>query len=241
MPFTFAHPALILPLRYLPKKWFSLTGLIIGSLIPDFEYFLRMKIKSNYSHTIGGLFWFDLPLALLIAFTFHHIVRNQLIANLPSLLKSRFIHYQTFNWNKHFRKNSFVVLYSILVGASSHLFWDSFTHHDGYFVSQMSYLKNVIKINNFHIPILKALQHSSTFFGAIVITYTIYKLPSKNMVQQPINFKYWSICTGLTCTIIAIRLLTGLDIKQYGNVIVTTISAFLISLILTPLLTKTIK
>lgn len=41
MPFTFSHPAIILPLSYLPKKWFSLTGLIIGSLIPDFEYLLE--------------------------------------------------------------------------------------------------------------------------------------------------------------------------------------------------------
>ncbi|WP_240482010.1 DUF4184 family protein [Flavobacterium psychrophilum] len=39
MPFTFSHPAIILPLRYLPRQWFSLTGLIIGSLTPDFEYF----------------------------------------------------------------------------------------------------------------------------------------------------------------------------------------------------------
>ncbi|WP_262496247.1 DUF4184 family protein [Flavobacterium piscis] len=39
MPFTFSHPAIILPLKYLPKNWISLTGLIIGSLTPDFEYF----------------------------------------------------------------------------------------------------------------------------------------------------------------------------------------------------------
>ncbi|WP_369792090.1 DUF4184 family protein [Flavobacterium sp. CF136] len=23
MPFTFSHPAIILPLKYLPRKWFS--------------------------------------------------------------------------------------------------------------------------------------------------------------------------------------------------------------------------
>ena len=57
MPFTFSHPALILPLKYFPNKWFSLTGLVIGSLTPDFEYFLRMRIKSVYSHTLEGIFW----------------------------------------------------------------------------------------------------------------------------------------------------------------------------------------
>lgn len=52
MPFTFSHPSIVLPLTYLPKKWISLTGIVIGSLTPDFEYFLRMKIQSTYSHTI---------------------------------------------------------------------------------------------------------------------------------------------------------------------------------------------
>ena len=27
MPFTFSHPAIVLPLTYLPKQWVSLTGL----------------------------------------------------------------------------------------------------------------------------------------------------------------------------------------------------------------------
>jgi hypothetical protein len=54
MPFTFSHPAIILPLKYFKKKWFSLTGLVIGSMTPDFEYFVRMRIQSNYSHTIEG-------------------------------------------------------------------------------------------------------------------------------------------------------------------------------------------
>ncbi len=90
MPFTFSHPAIVLPLNYLPKKWFSLTGLVIGSLTPDFEYFIRMKIKSEYSHTLEGLFWFDLPLGVLLAFIFHNIVRNNFYNNLPLFFKSRF-------------------------------------------------------------------------------------------------------------------------------------------------------
>lgn len=81
MPFTFAHPAIILPLPFLNKRWFSLTGLIIGSMIPDFEYFIRMRIQSIYSHTLAGIFWFDLPLALLISFIFHNKVKNLLFQN----------------------------------------------------------------------------------------------------------------------------------------------------------------
>ncbi|MDP2060890.1 MAG: DUF4184 family protein [Flavobacteriaceae bacterium] len=239
MPFTFSHPAIILPLTFLPRQWFSLTGLVIGSLTPDFEYFLRMRIKSNYSHTIDGLFWFDLPLGLLLAFLFHNIVRDRLFDNLPTLLKSRFLTFKNFDWNRHFKQNWLVVTISILIGAASHIFWDSFTHEHGYFVQTIPALQNSVDFLGRQIPILKILQHSSTLIGGLVIAFAIYKLPTNNTENKNINLKYWTILAGLTLTIISVRLLSGLDIKQYGNEIVTAISAGLISLTISPWLTRT--
>ena len=236
MPFTFSHPAIVLPLTFLPRQWISLTGLVIGSLTPDFEYFLRMRIMSNYSHTIDGLFWFDLPLGLLLSFIFHNIVRDSLFDNLPSILKSRFSVFKKFEWNAHFKRNWIVVIISILIGAASHIFWDSFTHEHGYFVQTIPALQNSLDFLGRQIPILKILQHSSTLLGVLVIAYAIYKLPSNNIEKEKKNLKYWAIFAGLTLTIIAARLLSGLELKQYGNVIVTTISAGLISLTITPLL-----
>jgi hypothetical protein len=241
MPFTFSHPAIVLPLTVLPRQWFSLTGLVIGSLTPDFEYFLRMKIKSNYSHTIDGLFWFDLPLGLLLAFIFHNIVRNSLYDNLPTFLKSRFLTFRQFDWNEHFKRNWFVVTISILIGAASHIFWDSFTHDHGYFVQTIPALQNSVDFLGGQIPVLKILQHSSTLIGGLVIAFAIYKLPTSKAEKENINLKYWTILAGLILTVIAIRLLSGLELKQYGNVIVTAISAGLISITLTPWLTRTRK
>lgn len=239
MPFTFSHPAIVLPLTYLPKKWFSLTGLVIGSLTPDFEYFLRMRIKSNYSHTLDGLFWFDLPLGLLLTFIFHDIVRNSLFDNLPTFFKSRFSAFRHFDWNGHFKRNWFVVEISILIGAASHILWDSFTHEHGCFVQTIPALQYSVDFLGRQIPILKILQHSSTLLGGLVIAFAIYKLPTNKTENENINLKYWAILAGLTLTIISIRFLSGLDFKQYGNVIVTAISAGLISLTITPWLTKT--
>src|SRR5687768_8866206 len=137
MSFTFSHPALILPLTFLPKRWYSLTGLIAGSITPDFEYFIRMRMKSEYSHTIPGLFWFDLPLGILLAFIFHLMVRNSLFENLPVIIKSRVFKFRQFNWVKYFIRNWPVVILSVLIGAGSHIFWDSFTHTGGYFVKEV--------------------------------------------------------------------------------------------------------
>lgn len=238
MPFTFSHPAIILPLTFLPRKWFSLTGLAIGSLTPDFEYFLRMRIKSNYSHSIDGLFWFDLPLGLLLAFLFHNIVRDKLFDNLPTILKSRFSTFKYFNWNEHFKRNWFVVTISILIGAASHIFWDSFTHDHGYFVQTIPVLQNSVDFFDRQFPIFKILQHSSTLLGGLVIAFAIYRLPINKKENQNINLRYWVILAELTLTIISIRLISGLDFKQYGNVIVTAVSAGLISLTITPWLIR---
>lgn len=238
MPFTFAHPAIVLPLTYLTKRYLSLTGLVIGSMTPDFEYFIRMTIKSNYSHSINGLFWFDLPLGLLITFIFHNLVRNKLFDNLPQFLKSRLFVFKQFEWNKHFKSYWMVVICSILIGAASHLLWDSFTHEHGYFVQIIPALQSFITLFGAKIPVLKILQHASTLIGAITIGLAIYKLPSNNVEKESTNLKYWLAVIGLSLIIIAARFLTGLQFKEYGNVIVTAISAGLISLIVTSRLVK---
>jgi Domain of unknown function (DUF4184) len=65
VPFTFAHPAIIIPF----KKWIkplSLTGLVAGSIAPDFEFFLKMKASENIGHHWFGIFTFDVPFAFYI-------------------------------------------------------------------------------------------------------------------------------------------------------------------------------
>ncbi|UIR57322.1 DUF4184 family protein [Sphingobacterium sp. SRCM116780] len=238
MPFTFSHPALVLPLKYVSKKWFSTTGLVIGSLTPDFEYFLRMRIKSDYSHTISEVFWFDLPLGLLLAFIFHNSVRNTLFDQLPTFFKSRFIGFKSFNWNGYFKEHWFIVITSILIGAFSHILWDSFTHDDGFFVKRFSVLSDSIVMLNHTIPLLKILQHASTLLGGIVIAYTVYKLPKKAASNTGISSTYWIIFVLLMLVIISIRLYNGLELKQYGHVIVTAIASGMIALLLTSVLTK---
>lgn len=236
MPFTFSHPAIVLPLVYLPGKMFSLTGLVIGSITPDFEYFLRMKIISNYSHSIEGLLWFNIPLGLLLAFIFHNIVRDRLFNNLPIFIQSRLTAFKKFNWNQHFRTQWYVVIISLIIGAASHILWDGFTHNNGYFVQTFSKLSDTINVIGYQLPIYKILQHSSTLLGGLLIIYAIYKLPTEKTNNMKIDLKYWGLLMGLTLVIILLRFLSGLQIEQYGNVIVSIITAIILGLTLTPII-----
>ncbi len=235
MPFTFSHPAAVLPLTYLPKRWISITGLVIGSLAPDFEYFLRMKVFSLYSHTWIGLFWFDLPLTIILAFIFHLIVRNSLIDNLPNFLNKRFSIFKNFNWIQYFKENFLIVILSILFGVATHIVWDNFTHEQGKFVQTIGELQKTFTIAGHLIPAYKLLQHSSTIIGGLIIIYSLFQLPfDKKYKRQKNIFSFWFLVSIITMAIVAGRLLTGLDYKQYGDVIVSIISGGLIGLVLTP-------
>ena len=81
MPFTPAHPAIVLP--FLKLRYFSATGLVVGCMTPDFEYFFKMSVDAIHSHSTAGLFYFDLPVTLILSVVFHQFVKSNFIQNLP--------------------------------------------------------------------------------------------------------------------------------------------------------------
>lgn len=210
-------------------------------MTPDFEYFIRMKVKSSYSHTIDGIIWFDLPLGLITCFLFHNLIKNSLFRNLPLLLKSRFYAYTIFNWNNYFSKHWHIVILSIILGAASHIGWDSFTHDSGYFVDKMPDLKETITISGNSIPWFKILQHGSTVLGGAAIVFTIWKLPTISYTPPPAYFPYWSIFILIMLGVVGTRMLSGIEILQFGNLVVSLIAAALIALILTPMVLSTFR
>lgn len=230
MPFTFSHPALVLPLRKLPTHWFSMTGLILGSMLPDFEYFFRLAIRSEYSHTLAGLFWFNLPIGVLLAFIFHHAVKKTLFKNLPAFFQARFNRYLSFNWKSYFMQHPFVVLFSLLIGASSHLFWDGFTHPTGYFVEHIPLLQGTVTLWGKPFLLSKLLQHISSGLGAVFILAVIGKLPATSTTFS-IRWSYWFTLFLLSLFLVAVRLLSGLPLTAYGHLVATCIGALLYALL----------
>jgi hypothetical protein len=240
MPFTFSHPAAILPFRYLPKRWTSLTGLIIGSMAPDFEYFIRMRGISTFSHSWGGLFWFDLPLSVALAFIYHLIVRNELIDHLPVFLKRHLITFKKFDWVNYFKKNYMIVIVSILIGGCTHLLWDGLTHKHGLFVKKNGWFDQAFVIDGYIMPRYKMLQHLSSIIGLLIVLFALMKLPAeKNLTDKKPIFHYWLFVSLIMLTITVVRLFfaVGNEWKRFDMIIVTLVSGFLIGLIVTPKLT----
>ncbi len=227
MPFTFSHPAIILPLDKIFKKKVSLTGLIIGSLTPDFEYFLRMKIQSEYSHTIWGNLWFNLPLGIILCFIFHCIVKKSLIDNSPLFIQKKLANLRKTNWRKYFSQNWVIVCFSLIIGGYSHILWDSFTHYDAFFTNYFSLDREIF----YGIPWYKFLQHFSSLIGAVIVLLYFFNIKSDDEVQakQP-KISYWLKIFIVLSIVLIIRSLCGLQITEYGNVIVSGIAAVMFAL-----------
>jgi len=217
MPFTFAHPAIVLPLNYLPKTWISLTALVIGAITPDFEYFLRLETVSYYSHGTPGVFWFDLPLGLLVYIIYQLLVKNVLIDHLPSFLHNRLYIYKNNKGAIITLKSISVILVCLFIGIASHLFWDSFTHRNRFFVLRIPFLTDTFDIAGNRIVGFKLMQQLSTLIGLAIIGSTIKRLPAAGQFKTKGIWRFWAFVIGCMLIAVTIRLCTGLNLNTRNN------------------------
>ena len=234
MPFTFSHPAAVLPFGYFPKRFFSMTALVIGSTAPDYEYFFRMKDVSYYSHTWSGLFWFDLPLTIILAFLYHEVVRDRLIDNLPEFLTRRLLFFKNFNWIQYFKKNFLVVILSAIIGIASHILWDDVTHEKGRIGREIIKFKEELLVAGHHVLTYNVLQIGSSILGALIILYVLLKLPAdKSFTRQKSILPFWLSVGFLTMFTVEARILIDYSYIGYRNMIMTIIAGGLLSLVIT--------
>jgi hypothetical protein len=235
MPFTPAHPAIVLP--FLRWSRLSASGLVVGSIAPDFEYFFKMNEGDVHSHTIPGLIYFDIPVVFLLAFLFHSVVKANLFGNLPRWLRSRFQETLDYNFVGDLKRHPWRFTFSALLGSASHLFWDSFTHPDGYFVNLLWFYEGTtVRYDGATYPLYYALQHFSTYIGMFfVVVYIMQKKPSP-VTASRISWRYWIIFLFISVAVVWLRFFIRPEDQTIGNVVIS-ITGMCIGLIVCGLLT----
>jgi len=240
MPFTFAHPAIILPFAKASPKYFSITAAVIGSMTPDFEYFFRLKVYSLYSHTWAGLFYFDLPMGIAVYILFHAIVRAQLLAHLPKSLYIRFNEFNKTDVSIWRGARWPVVALSILLGSASHLFWDGFTHRQGYFAEQLPFLRQELVLAGNSIPVCRILQHVSTVVGLSALGLAVYYLPKGSSSRSEPGKAYWSIIAVVAAIVLLGKFLIASGIT-FGDFVVSVVSGLLLGVLVASMYTRSIS
>ncbi|WP_341227105.1 DUF4184 family protein [uncultured Arcticibacterium sp.] len=243
MPFTLAHTAAILPFRRFLSKYLSISGLLMGSMAPDFEFFLRVTLYGIWGHTWWGVLFFNLPVSILLCLFFHIYVKRSLIDHLPPFLHQRLAKYKNLDWYFYFKANWLKVFFSILIGVLTHFLWDNFTHEPNYtFPFYFDDLSHVFLLNGKPIALYSILQVLSSVFGMLYFVYFLLKIPrdtSLNGISYTKRLKYWVWVAIVFCLVIIIRYLIGVpDEKPIGQIIVVSISALLISISLISQLLK---
>lgn len=234
MPFTLSHVAAVLPLVRGRQSRLSATGLIIGSIAPDFEKFIRLGLHNRYSHTWPSIFYFSCPVALGLAFLFHGVVRDPLIAHLPAPLYRRLARFQDFDWSRHFRRHYGVVLISILLGATTHLLWDSFTHRQGPLVQQLAWLRLPVPTLG-SAPVFGLLSLLSSIGGVGLVSWFVLRLPpagsTAGAASPAARGRYWRLGSLTALVLLAVRLLLTGAALRFEDAIVTALSAAMLGVV----------
>ncbi|WP_025026875.1 DUF4184 family protein [Caldalkalibacillus mannanilyticus] len=242
MPFTFSHPIFAFPLKWISPKYLSLTGLVLGSMAPDFEYFLHLEPYGGIGHTVSGLFIQAIPLSILLAYIFHYIVKKSLVVHLPAFCH---IDQRAYNllgeWKLSSLRDWIVFLMSVVIGFISHVTADAFTHAPGYFVLRYAILQEVFLFN---LPLFKLLQYGFSILGIIIIAGMVLWIllqtsPSaRNMTSRSVKQKqfYWMVVFASSFLVTMTKLLVTESKNLLGIIVVAPISGFFLGLILASIL-----
>ncbi|MCU9814106.1 DUF4184 family protein [Paraclostridium sp. AKS73] len=188
--------------------------MILGSMAPDFIYFLLFNPSSDLGHTLLGFLILNLPICFLLNYLILKFIKNPFIINLPSKICNYYTYLINYDFNFKSPKDIFVFTYSCIVGMLTHIIWDAFTHKTGYFVVNINLLKESIHILGYQVPFFKLLQHGSTLLGFFVILYYFYTIRRySNKHIRSNKFQYHLTAISIQILII---ILSYLIFKNFG-------------------------
>ena len=233
MPFTLAHPAVLLPLAN-RRGWWHFPAMVLGSMAPDFEYFLRGRAVGAYGHTLWGVVLFDLPLVVLVYLVGKYLVVRSLRPYFPQLPPLTQPHQPR---NKTVA--GLVFYYSALFGIATHIIWDSFTHRTGWVVKHWPVFRGTISLFGYKTPLYSLLQDSSSLIGLIAIAwFLLYRYIRHDKVRLgPAALRrkvvFWVISVVLALVILLLwNLLDGISLAYPVTWLVRSIDAAILSLLL---------
>ena len=185
MPFTLAHPAAVLPLRR--SRLLRTVPLIIGAMTPDAPYYLPWRIAKHIpdvTHTLLGTFTLDLPVGLLLLLCVW-LLRAPLAAPLGPRARAKCatamerFGSRPLNWA--------LAPLSILIGAWTHLAWDSFTHADGWMVQRIPALSAPVSFFSYTGQLCHVLQYVCSVFGlaVLVVWFALLPVPAAANGERP--------------------------------------------------------
>jgi small-conductance mechanosensitive channel len=201
MPCTFSHPLAVVLFHRLCPTRLNFTALVIGSMSPDFAYYVRQFRVAQFSHTILGTLTVCLPTGLL-ALCIFYVVRRPLCFILPQPHRAALTPLASVRpfWSM---RSLFIAALSVMAGAWTHTIWDSFTHDAGWAVGHIPILHAaLIHIGGTALSTSYVLQQLSTFSAsaALIVLYLRWLrrqpiTPPSPSDSFPDRWRYFLLCS----------------------------------------------
>ena len=158
----------------------NFAGLVVGSMTPDLGYYIHFSDLARLAHTFFGSVLVCLPTGLTMLAALY-VLRKPLWYLLPQPHRS--ILAPVVAVPPSLRPSSLLATaVSIILGAWTHIVWDSFTHKSGWVVKHVTFLQEpLFPIGVTQFPTYQLLQLLSSLVGvaALVAVYCSWLLRSR--------------------------------------------------------------
>jgi hypothetical protein len=241
MPFTAAHVLAVLPAVHARRALrLDPTCLVIGSMVPDFEYFARGELVGEFGHTLAGVVGWAIPVTLILAVVFHGLVKWPLLLADSRALTAVFAS----PWRERWTAGAVAsVIASAVLGDLTHVVWDAATHSDGFIVQHVPALARAYTLPGLGDMVLhRILQHASTLVGlagvGAYLNWRIRRAPPVEVVVRRAGARVafaGCIVAGITAMVFRLHLL---HVIEPGNVIAAAISGMLAGVIVASLIMR---
>jgi hypothetical protein len=170
MPFTISHAAAVLPLK---KSPLPLAALMIGSMSPDFSYFFPFGLANTSWHNLRGILLFCLPAGLASWLFYVRVLERPTIDLLPEAWRVRVIRSDS----RLSIRALILAAIAVIVGAATHVVWDSFTHANTTVTAAFPALRT--EVFSFHVRPVRiyfVLQCLSSVIGLLALAFWAFNL-----------------------------------------------------------------
>jgi hypothetical protein len=232
VPFTLAHPAAVLPLRGL--RYLDTAPLVIGALVPDLPYFVPAKVMhhlpvnlmhySHWTHDFPLSYAICLPLGYLLLLAIY-VLRQPLTALLSP--RARWLCLGALEPFRRGWSAWAVAAVAIVLGVSTHLLWDGFTHSDGWIVRRVSALSAPVTIGAYNGPRYHVLQYVSSAVGLLILALWYWRLPAPPPTPPGPGETRLAVGPILVPVASAAVLIGGWEASEYFPVIYKSLDIFL--------------
>ncbi|MCY1073371.1 DUF4184 family protein [Archangium lansingense] len=203
-----AHAAAVLPFFRLSRRGVLPTALVVGACAPDLSYLYAVRRLGDYAHEFPGFILFCVPVGLAVLVWLEALILPALRLALPEVAGVQ--------WGRFARTEGlprtplawWATVAALVLGATTHLLWDGFTHH-GMWPADVLYPDVRVPVGSRELPLARVLQHTSSLVGSLVV---LGYMARRYRYLEPVPGGSWADCLRVLLPM-AVGALLGLALR----------------------------